>query len=449
MGSNAEIASHSSSSTGGPRRPSEIRRVAIASFVGALLEWYDFFLFGTAAALVFGPLFFPSENPTVGTLAAFAAFGVGFVARPLGGIIFGHYGDKFGRKTVLVITLMIMGVCTVLIGLLPSYETIGVAAPVLLVVLRLLQGIGIGGEYAGAALMTIEHAPEHQKGFWGSLPQAAASGGILMATGAFALVSLLPEEQFLSWGWRLPFLFSALLLVVGLVIRLTVSESPEFEKAVAAREQVKEEAKKESIPLVEVITKHPRNLLLALGARLGETVTSNTINAFGIYYVTTQIGLDRSIALDGMLIASALGLVAVPLLGWFSDKIGRRPIYITGALLGVVLAYPMFWLFGTGNPALVILGFAVVYVLVPTTMFSVQSVFFSELFGTKARFTGLSLAYQVSAIAGGYVPTVATFLLLANGGSPALVALVFAGVCVITAVCAWLASDVKSTNDTP
>lgn len=422
---------------------SEIKKVTTASFIGALLEWYDFFIFGTAAAVVFAPLFYPGTDPTTGTIAAFATFGVGFVARPLGAIVFGHFGDRVGRKSVLVITLMIMGIGTFLIGCLPTYETAGIWAPIMLVVLRLAQGFGLGGEYAGAALMTIEHAPEGRKGFFGSIIQSAASGGILLATGVFALVSSFGEDFLLSWGWRLPFLVSIGLLIVGLFIRLSISESPEFAKARELQAAKQEQPK---IPLFVIFRKYPKNLALAFGARLGETVSSNVVNAFGIYYVSTHIGLNSQVGLYGMLIASAIGLVAVPCIGALSDKVGRKKVYLFGAFAGVVLAFPLFLLFNTGQVWAVFLAFSLVYVLVPTTMFAVQSVFFSELFGTDVRYTGLSLATQVSAIVGGYVPTAATALLLVLGGDPWLVAGGFMLTCLVTAVCVFLASDVRKDD---
>jgi len=424
-------------------KKSEIRKVTTASFIGALLEWFDFFIFGTASAVVFAPLFFPNVDPTVGTIAAFATFGVGFVARPLGAIVFGHFGDRVGRKSVLVITIMIMGLGTFLIGVLPTYETIGLWAPAMLVVLRLAQGFGLGGEYAGAALMTIEHAPEGRKGFFGSIIQSAASGGILLATGVFALISSFGEEFLLSFGWRIPFLASLILLIVGLFIRLSISESPEFARAREIQAARQEQPK---IPLFEVFRKYPKNLALAFGARLGETVSSNIVNAFGIYYVSTHIGLSSQVGLYGMLVASAIGLVAVPFIGALSDRVGRKKVYLFGAFAGVVLAFPMFLLFNTGQVWAAFLAFSLVYVLVPTTMFAVQSVFFSELFGTDVRYTGLSLATQISAIVGGYVPTAATALLLVLGGEPWLVAAGFVLTCLITAVCVFFASDVRKSD---
>jgi MHS family shikimate/dehydroshikimate transporter-like MFS transporter len=420
-----------------------MRRVAIGSFVGSLLEWYDFFLFGTASAVVFGPLFFPSDNPMAGTIAAFATFGIGFVMRPLGGIIFGHLGDKFGRKSSLIATLIIMGVGTAVIGFLPTYAQIGMAAPILLVICRLLQGLGIGGEYAGAALMTYEHAPEKRKGFWGSLPQAASPAGILLATAVFAIVSSFGTDFLMSWGWRIPFMLSIGLLFVGLFIRLAVSESPEFLRAAKEREQSDAAPK---IPLIEVFRRHPKNLALAFGARIADAVSSNVINAFGIYYVSTHVGLSSQVGLYGMLIASGISLVAIPLYGALSDRIGRKKVYITGAVLGVVLAFPLFILFSTGQVWAAMLAFSLGYILVPTMMFSVQSVFFAELFGTDVRYTGVSLAYQLSSIVGGYVPTAATALLLVAGGEPWLVAGGLAVACLISAVCVFFAKDVANSR---
>ena len=395
-------------------RKKDMKRIAAASFAGAVLEWYDFFLFGTASALVFAPLFFPSVNESLGVISAFATFGVGFVARPVGGIIFGHLGDKYGRKSSLIATLVIIGSCTFLIGVLPTYHQAGVIAPVLLVILRLLQGIGLGGEYGGAALLTIEHAPDSERGFWGSIPQAAASTGILLATGAFSLVSLLPDESFMSWGWRLPFLVSIVMAAIGLFIRLRIEETPDFEHAKMDPDK--------RIPLVKLIANHPRNLLLALGARVAETGSSNVINAFGLAYVANTLAMNKTIPLTGLMIASILGIFACPVFGYLSDIYGRRIIYMLGALAMAIMAFPFFWLLNSGSAVLIVIAIILAYNLGPTLMFAVQSTFFSEMFGSSVRYTGLSVAYQLSAIVGGFMPLIASGLLVLNGGSPWLVA---------------------------
>ncbi len=453
-----------------------MRTVAAASFAGALMEWYDFFLYGTASALVFSKLFFPSLSPAAGTAAAFATFGVGFVARPLGGVIFGHFGDRAGRKSMLIATVLIIGLGTFLIGLLPTYSAIGIWAPVLLVVLRLLQGIGLGGEYAGAALLTIEHAPERRRGLWGSIPQAAASAGILLGTGIFDGVSSLPQHAFLTWGWRIPFLLSAVLFAVGLVIRLRVTETPVFVQAqreLAQREpaqrqqdrgqqdrgqqdqrqqdrgqqdrgqqdrgQQDRDAGRTPIPLAELLRRHPGNLALAFGARLAETISSNIFNAFAISYIGTTLAMSKGSALNGILIGSALGIVACPVFGALADRIGRRTVYMLGAGFTVVFAFPFFLLLDSRAPGLVWLAVVLGYVFGPTLMFAAEATFFTEMFGTRTRYTGLSVAYQVSAIAGGFTPLIAAALLSAGGKRPWLVAAYLAGIGLISGLSAWAA----------
>jgi len=400
-------------------------KIAAASFAGAMLESYDFFIFGTASALVFGPLFFPLADPFAETMASFATFGVGFLARPIGGIVFGHIGDRIGRKSALITTLLIMGIGTFLIGLLPTYKTGGVLAPILLVLLRLIQGFGLGGEYAGAALLTIEHADEGRRGFWGSLPQAAASGGILLATGMFSLVSRLPEKALMSWGWRIPFLASIALLIVGMFIRLNVTETPDFERAKRSESNTRP-------PLVTLLQNHLRNVVLAFGARLAETVASNIINAFGIAYVSAQLAMNRSVPLTGMLIASSIGIGMCPAFGALSDRFGRRLVYVGGAAFMAVFAFPLFVLLGTRTASLIWLAMVVAYNFGPTMMFAVQTTFFSELFGTSVRYTGLSIAYQVSAIVGGFTPLIATALFKANRGAPWMVAGFLCGISLLS-----------------
>src|SRR5687768_14176721 len=284
-----------------PARNESIRPVILASFVGTAIEWYDFFLYGTAAALVFNKLFFPTVDPVAGTMAAFATYAVGFVARPFGGVLFGHYGDRFGRKSALVATLMLVGLSTFGIGLLPTYESAGVLAPVLLVALRFVQGLGVGGEWAGAVLMVAERGDPRWRGFTASWVQAGAPVGLLLANGAFGLATLLPEDEFLAWGWRVPFLLGVVLTGVGLFLRLKVLESPLFEKA--AKEQPA------PLPLVEALRRHPRNVLLAMGSRIAENGSYYFFTVFGLSYGTLYLGLPRGVLLDGVLIAAVVHLI--------------------------------------------------------------------------------------------------------------------------------------------
>ncbi len=410
-----------------------MRRVVMGSFAGALLEWYDFFIFGTAAGLVFAPLFFPDSDPFIGVIAAFATFGVGFLTRPLGGIVFGHFGDKIGRKITLIWTLGIVGTSTFLIGFIPTYHDIGIWAPLLLMALRLIQGFGLGGEYGGAALMTIESAPQNKRGFLGSLPQTAASFGIMLATGIFALCNhLLTPEQFLSWGWRIPFWLSALMLAVGMFIRLHTEETLDFKQR-----QTKLQERKAPPPLIELFRKHPKNISLALGARLAESVSSNIINAFGIVYISTQLALSRDIPLTGMLIASAIGIVSCPLVGWLSDRVGQRKIYLLGAGFCVLFAFPFFLLLGTKSVVIIWISMILGYNFGPTMMFAVQPTLFTRMFGTQVRYTGLSFAYQFSAILGGMSPLIASSLLALGGGEPWYVATFLFVVSVVSFVCVW------------
>lgn len=412
---------------------SSMRKIAAASFAGAVMEWYDFYVFGTASALVFGRLFFPSTDPLTAMTASFATFGVGFLARPLGGVVFGHIGDKIGRKASLLATLIIVGLGTFLIGLLPVYETAGFWAPVMLVVLRLLQGFGVGGEYGGAALMTIEHAPMEKRGFWGSVPQSAASGGILLATAVFALVTLLPQEQLLSWGWRIPFLISAIMLVIGLFIRLQIEETPEFKRS-------QERADRPKVPLFSLVRQHPRNLVLAIGSRVAENVSANIINTFALGYLTSSLMVDRSVPLTGMILASGLGFIACPIFGWLSDRVGHRVLYLCGAGFLMLAAFPFFMLLETKSTALIILAIVVVLTFGAVLMFSVQATFFSELFEPGVRYTGLSMAAQLSAVVGGFTPLIASRLLAAGNGTPWYVAAYMAAIALLSLVCAAMTS---------
>ena len=419
-----------------------MRRVVMGSFAGALMEWYDFFIFGTAAGIVFAPLFFPDSDPFIGLIAAFATFGVGFLTRPLGGIVFGHFGDKFGRKITLIWTLGIVGSSTFLIGFIPTYQEIGIWAPLILMALRLIQGFGLGGEYGGAALMTIESAPEAKRGFLGSLPQTAASVGIMLATGVFALCNhFLTQEQFLSWGWRIPFWLSAVMLIVGMFIRLHTEETLDFKSQQPAATH-----EKTPPPLIELFRNHPRNILLASGARLAESVSSNIINAFGIVYISRQLALSRDIPLTGMLLASALGIFCCPLVGWISDRVGQRKMYMFGAGFCVLFAFPFFMLLDTKSTLIIWCSMILGYNLGPTMMFAVQPTLFTRMFGTRVRYTGLSLAYQFSAILGGLSPLIASSLLALGGGKPWYVALFLLVISTLSFICVWLIEPPSTKN---
>ncbi|QYJ17266.1 Fosfomycin resistance protein AbaF [Rubrobacter xylanophilus DSM 9941] len=417
---------------GGERegQTSSIRQVALASFIGTAIEWYDFFLYGTAAALIFGQLFFPEFSELAGTLAAFATYAVGFVARPLGGIVFGHYGDRIGRKAMLVLSLLIMGVATFLIGLLPTYAQVGVLAPILLVILRFLQGIGIGGEWGGAVLMAVEHSPRGRRGFYGSWPQmgvpAGLLGGNLVYLGA---TSLIPAD----WAWRIPFLFSIVLVAVGLFIRLKLLETPAFQR-------VKETRTEARMPIIDVIRTYPKNVLLAMGMRIAENGTFYVLTVFVLSYVAGELGLDQSVGQIGVIIAAAIGLLTIPLFGALSDRIGRRPVYMFGAAFSLVFAFPFFWLLNTGIEPLIWLAIILGVNLGHDAMYGPQASFFAELFGTRVRYSGASLGYQLaSVIAGGLSPFIATALLAGFGYGA--VALYTAAMALITLISVILATE--------
>jgi metabolite-proton symporter len=415
-------------------RHGSFRLVALASMVGTTIEWYDFFLYGTAAALVFGRLFFPTVDPLTGTLAAFGTYAVGFVARPVGGIVIGHYGDRIGRKSMLVLTLVIMGVATFLIGLLPTYEQIGPWAAVALVVLRIAQGFGVGGEWGGAVLMAVEHAPKGARGFYGSWPQIGVPAGLLISTAVFAWFARLPEDQFLSWGWRVPFLVSIVLVAIGLLIRVRILETPTFAKIKASGSQARQ-------PILEVLQRYPRQVLLAMGARVAENGAFYVYSTFLLVYATQKVGMDRSIVLNGLLIASAVELVAIPVFGGLSDRLGRRPVYLFGAVVTALFAFPLFWLFDTGSTPLVWLALIVALTLSHGAMYAPQAAFLSELFGTRVRYSGASLGAQLaSVLAGGLSPFIATGLLRQYGSGGPLALYVIA-MAVITIVSVLLATE--------
>ncbi len=409
---------------------SMLTRVLVSSVTGTAIEWYDFFLYSTAAALVFPHLFFPSFDPITGTLASFATFAIGYVARPFGAVFFGHFGDKIGRKTTLVTTLMIMGISTFLIGVMPPYSLIGVWAPVLIVLLRLCQGVGVGGEWGGAVVMVVESAPRAKRGYYGSFPQLGVPLGLLASTAVFALVSALPNDSFLSWGWRIPFLVSAALVGVGMFIRLRVQESPVFQEIKQGKKVVK-------APLIELFKRHPKDLVLTLGTRFATDITFNIINVFALVYATNQLGLPRSLLLNAIIIGSAVELVTLPLFGKLSDRIGRRAVYLIGAVFVAVYGFAIFPLLDTRNEFLIILMYVIGIAVSQASVYGVQSTWFAELFGTRVRYTGASLPYQIAGIiTSGPAPLLATYL-FATYNNTVPIALYIALTALISLACAY------------
>lgn len=401
-----------------PPAPSHLPRIVAASLIGTTIEWYDFFLYGSAAALVFNKLFFPDSDPLVGTLLSFLTYAVGFAARPLGALVFGHYGDRLGRKKLLVLSLLMMGGATFAIGLLPTHASVGSAAPVLLTALRLVQGFALGGEWGGAVLLVSEHGDARRRGFWASWPQTGAPAGQLLATGVLSLLTaVLSDDAFGSWGWRIPFLLSGVLVMVGLWIRLSVDESPVFRQALAQAEARKAAqaddpgAQAEKLPLVSVLRHHWRDVLIAMGARMAENISYYVITAFILVYATTSAGVSKQTALNAVLIASAVHFAVIPAWGALSDRIGRRPVYLLGAAGVGLWMFPFFSLIDTGGFGNLILAVTVGLVL-HGAMYAPQAAFFSEMFATRMRYSGASIGAQFASVAAGApAPLVATALL--------------------------------------
>jgi metabolite-proton symporter len=383
----------------------QLRKIVIASIAGNALEWYDFFLYGTAAALIFGPLFFPvGSDPLTGTLAAFAGFAVGFAARPFGGIVFGHIGDRLGRKTALVLTLSIMGGATFLIGLLPTYSQIGIWAPTLLVLLRVAQGVAAGGEWGGGVLMISENAPPERRGFYSAWSQVGVAAGFVLSAGAFYLVQLLPQEAFMTWGWRIPFLVSVVIFGLGIYIRSRLPESAEFE-------EVRKKGKRNHLPVVEAVRRHPREILLAMGLRVAENGGSYVFLAFALAYGKFA-GVPQDLLLLGVVLSMTAALATMVMFGALSDRVGRRPVYLFGAVGLMVVAFPFFWLIDTKMPVLVIFAFMIGNTLCHAAMIGTQPSFFSELFSPDVRYSGVALGHEIASVfAGGLSPLIATALL--------------------------------------
>jgi metabolite-proton symporter len=415
--------------------PIRTRRVALATLIGTSIEWYDFFVYGAAAALVFGKLFFPTANPLTGTLLALSTFGVGFIARPIGGVVFAHFGDRIGRKSMLVLSVLLMGGGTFAVGLLPTAETIGVAAPIVLVLLRIIQGIGLGGEWGAAAVMAVEHAPPHRRGFFGSWPQVGVPAGMLTANLALlAMSGSLSEEAFLAWGWRIPFLVSIVLVVVGIVIRLKVHESPVFEQAKAA-------GKIERMPVLAVLRRQPLNVLRAAGLRFAENSTFYIHTTFVLTYGTTVLDMERDDLLLAVIVSSAVGLVSLPFYGWACDRFGRRPVVLWGSLVLLVMSWPYFWALDTRSLPIIILATVVAVNVGNSAVYAPQPAYFSELFEPEVRYSGASIGAQAASVfAGGLAPVIATALLNATGGYN-MIALYMSAMVMITIVTALLSPD--------
>ncbi|MFC5430826.1 MFS transporter [Paraburkholderia denitrificans] len=400
-----------------------------ASMAGTTIEWYDFFLYGTAAALIFNKVFFPTLDPILGTLAAFGTYGVGFIGRPMGGIVFGHFGDRIGRKSMLMATLLLMGGPSIAIGLIPSYQSIGYWAAAALVAMRFLQGMAVGGEWGGAVLMAVEHAPPGMKGFFGSLPQAGVGFGLILSSVAMAAVAVLPEPDLLAWGWRIPFLASVVLLVVGWVIRAKVPESPDFER-------MKREGPPVKAPVVDVIRRYPRTLLLIIGARTAENTWFYLVVAFALAYAANQLKIPKTDVLHAITAGAVLSLVTMPLAGYLSDKIGQKRLFMIGLVLMCLFAAPFFTMLETRDHTTVwwamVLGVGVVFPI----LYAPESQLFAVQFPAEIRYSGISVSVQVAGVLGGGIaPMIATALLASGGGSPHYVVAYMIALGVIAFIC--------------
>ena len=419
-------AAHSGST---PRE--SVRRVALASMVGTSIEWYDFFVFGTASALVFGRLFFPTFSPLAGTLAAFASFAVGFVARPVGGLVFGHIGDRIGRKTTLVLTLTMMGLATFLMGLMPTYASIGVWAPILMVALRFVQGLAVGGEWGGAVLMATEHSHGGRRGFFGSFAQVGSAVGGLMSNGMFLLVRQLPGDEFLSWGWRVPFLISIVLVFVGVFIRLRIMESPVFA-------QIKETRRLAKVPALELLRFDARNVLLAAGLYMAHGTLFYAMTVYTVAYTSTVYGFTQDTYLIGVTIAGAVQCFTIPMYGALSDKLGRRPVIVFGTLFIIAFALPLNFMITSQIPVLIWLAVVISICVGHNAVYSPTAALYSEMFPAHVRYSGASLGYQLGGAIAGFVPLTAASLVAAAGGAYWPIAALIAGGGLIGFVCILL-----------
>jgi MFS family permease len=420
------------------------QRVYVASLIGSAVEFYDFLIYATAASLVFGPVFFAGVSPALGVIASFATLAVGYVVRPLGGIVFGHFGDRVSRKSALIWTLMLMGVSTALIGLLPSSAQVGALAPILLIILRLVQGLAVGGEWGGAVLMSVEHAKPETRGLLGSATQTGSALGLLLSFAAFAALGGLSQEQFLSWGWRLPFLATLVLMAIGLYVRLRIEESPVL---VAEQRKERPAGAPARPPLFALLRERPGRVLLAIGVDAGPFMAQAVVTSFLVSYATTTLGLPRQILLNSLMIASAGMLVTIPLFALLSDRIGRRPVYITAAVLTAVHAFVVFPMVGSGSTLAVVLAFVIALTILRAATIGPLGALLAELFPTSSRYTGVSLAYQFAAVIGGGIgPLLAATFVAPGGPGVGAVSALIAGFCVISVICVAAVGETRKVD---
>ncbi|WP_144528294.1 MFS transporter [Peribacillus simplex] len=413
----------------------QMRRILIASLVGSSIEWFDYFLYGTVSALVFNQLFFVNEDPTIGLLLSYASFALAFFIRPFGGVIFSHIGDRIGRKKTLVLTLSLMGVATFGMGLLPTYQAVGIWAPILLITLRLVQGLGIGGEWGGALLLAVEYAPAEKRGLFGAIPQMGVTIGMLLGTIALSIMTLLPENAFMTWGWRIPFIFSALLVFFGLWIRKGIDETPSFKK-------VKESGEVPKLPIVETLKNYWREVLIAVGAKVVETAPFYIFSTFVVSYATSNLGFSRTATLTAVMIATIITTILIPFMGKLSDTIGRKKLFIGGTVGMALFAFPYFWLLQQKSVLLLIVATVIGLGVIWAPITAVLGTMFSEIFDAKIRYTGITLGYQIgAALAGGTAPLVATALLnrFNNSYVPVAIYIIFASVLSLAAI--WAVKD--------